>query len=99
MTTPRDIDSPDSASREDEASRAADRATRALRPVAPLPAAFKGRVLRAARAEMTTTQTRWLRLERFTTRVLVPAALIASAVGWMYHVAHVAERVFALHGG
>lgn len=98
MTAPREIDSPDSTSPQDEADRAADRAIHALVAPPPPSAAFTGRVLRASRAEMTTTSTRWLRTERFLTRVAVPAALIASAIGWTYHVAHIAERVFALHG-
>ena len=92
MTPPEDTDARDSKVEE------ADRAMSALRPAPLLAPAFSAKVLRAARVELATSQTRYQRTERLLTRVIVPAALVASAIGWMYHVAHIAERVFALGG-
>ncbi len=78
------------------AEEAAARVIAAL-PEVPLDGALASRVARAARSEMALSQTRWQRAERLVTRVLVPAALVACAVGWTYHVAHVAERVYLSH--
>lgn len=80
------------------AEEAAARVIAAL-PEAPIDPVVAQRVLRAARTEMALSQTRWQRAERLVTRVLVPAALVACAIGWTYHVAHVAERVYLSHGG
>jgi hypothetical protein len=70
-------------------------------PAAPIDAAFSGRVLRAARAELRDRNTggAWHRAVRFCGRVAVPAALVACAAGYVYHYIQVAERVYVSHGG
>jgi hypothetical protein len=67
-------------------------------PVAPIDPAFSKQVLRAARAELEVSRSGWKRAELFFARVLVPAALLACAAGWVYHFVSAAQRIYAGHG-
>lgn len=94
MTRSKESHQPPDAAAEETAARVI-----AALPDPSLDPAFAQRVLRSARTEMALSQTRWQRTERLFTRVLVPAALVVCALGWTYHVAHIAERVYLSHGG
>lgn len=66
-------------------------------PSEPIDPVLAGRVLRAARAELEVTQSRWKRADAFFARVLVPAALVACAAGWAYQFIAVAQHLYASH--
>lgn len=90
---------PESPSPIDASERVASAAMDALPAAAPIDPAFSRRVLAASRAELSGSASRLRRTERLFARVLVPVALVACALSWSYHVAHVAERVYLSHAG
>jgi hypothetical protein len=63
--------------------------------------AFAQRVRSKATGELLSVHgaSGWRRTERLFARVVLPAALLACAAGWVHHFVQVAERIYVSHGG